>query len=274
MTAAAKAPAGSGDQLGLEVKSGVPAVRGEVTAAIEHAPAATPVSIEQLMQLALEKGAGVDALERLVSLKERMEDRKAGLDFANAMAAFQSECPRIKKSSTAKITTGGGGAYSYTYAELDEIAATVNPILFKHGLSYSWDSAIDKNILTCICIIRHVHGHSTRTTFSLPTDSASAMSAQQKVAAALTFAKRQSLVAALGLVTTDEDTDAVTREIDPTPVNAAQLKELEALIGDADLDIVRFLKFLGIEHLKDLPRSRLDEAKAAIVQRKRRKEAK
>ena len=280
MTATKTQSAGSGEQLGLEagVKTGVPAVRGEKAPdAVQVSSAAGGVaSIQDLMHYALERGADVGALEKLVDLHERVTKREAALEFARAMAAFQAACPPIKKDSTAKIATRGGGSYSYTYAELDSIAGTVNPILRDNGLSYTWNSSVDEKglMLTCDCIVRHINGHSETSRFTLPIANDSAMSAQQKVAAALTFAKRQSLTAALGLVTTDEDTDAVTREVDTTPITDEQLTTLEELIDDAEIDGPRFLKFLGVTKLAELPRARFVEAKNAIAEKKRRKEGK
>lgn len=224
-------------------------------------------SITELLHLAVEKGTPVEQLAQLVELHEKMEAREAAKEFAIAMAAFQQECPSIYKSKTAKITTQGGGSYSYSYAELDHIARTVNPILAKYGLSYSWDTAIDKGFLTCICTVRHLNGHKTESRFSLPTESKSAMSEQQKYGAALTFAQRRSLSSALGLTTTDEDSEAAP-DADPTPITDDQVIELEDLIAEVKADRGRFLKFLGVEELAQLPAVRYKEAIAALSQKK------
>src|SRR5688572_25647998 len=78
----------------------------------------------RLMELAL-KGDKVDALEKLVALSERVQDRNAAREFGDAKARFQESCPPIKKTSKAKITSRKtGSSYEYDYAELDEIAQT------------------------------------------------------------------------------------------------------------------------------------------------------
>jgi hypothetical protein len=235
----------------------------------EH-PAAVAIpatsSITHLLQTAVEKGTPVEALEKLVALHERMEAREAAQAFANAMAAFQSACPSIKKSSTADIVTRKGGRYSYTYAELDEIARTVNPILAKHGLSYSWDSTVEAGMLNCVCTIRHIKGHFTTSRLSLPVASESAMSEQQKYGAALTFAQRRTLSSGLGLTTTDEDADAA--DFDRTPINAMQLIQLEDMIEDSGADKGRFLKFIGVDKLGELPAVHFEQAMNALRQKK------
>jgi hypothetical protein len=208
-------------------------------------------SMTQLLMLAVEKGTPVEQLKELVALHEHMEARDAAKEFARALAAFQAECPRIGRNKTADITTKSGSKFDYTYTSLDEVARIVNPILFKHGLSYGWDmeeAAAGK--LTVTCTLLHMNGHSRASRFTLPTESASAMSAQQKYGAALTFGQRRTLEAVLGITTTDSTPDE--QEADPTPIDDDQLYQLEDLLSESGADKARFLTFMGVERLADI----------------------
>lgn len=228
-----------------------------------------PIAVDRVTDLlheAVKHGTPVEQLEKLVALQERMEARQAAREFAAAMAAFQAECPSIKKGSTAQIVTKSGSKYGYAYAELDDIARTINPILAKHGLSYSWDSKVEKDTLTCVCTVRHAEGHSVTSSFTLPVDNPSAMNPQQKVGAALTFAQRRSLASVLGLTTTDEDTDT---EADPEPITADQRTELEDLAHEAKVDLPRFLKFMGVETLAEIRAVDYGKAMNALNQKRR-----
>jgi hypothetical protein len=187
-------------------------------------------SITELLFMAVEKGTPVAELKELVALHEHMSKRQAHQEFSQAMATFQAECRAIKRSSTAKVTTKTGGTYEFTYAELDEIARTINPILAKYGLSYSWDSKVERESLTCICTVRHINGHSETSSLTLPIENPSAMNPQQKVGAALTFAQRRTLSAALGLTTTDASPD--TKDADPTPITDDQATHVEDLLAE------------------------------------------
>lgn len=258
-----------------EVRSGMPIVREDAngTGALQSVAGGGVGSIQQLLQLAIEKGTGVEALEKLVDLHERVTAREAALEFARALAEFQSVCPPIGKVKTAQIATRSGSSYSYTYAPLDEIVRVVKPLLIARGFSYGWDSVVNGGMLTCTCTLRHINGHSVPSSFTLPIENPSAMSPQQKVGAALTFAQRKTLESVLGLNTTEDDTDAVAREVDPTPITADQVEQIEDLLADAEIDVNRFLRFLGIARLVELPAVRFEEAKAAIAEKKRRKEA-
>jgi ERF superfamily len=229
-------------------------------------PRTAAVSMTELLYMAVEKGTPVEALEKLVALHERMSQQQAQQDFANAMARFQAECPSIKRSSTANFATRQGGKMSYTFAELDEIAATVNPILARHGLSYTWDATVEGATLTCVCTVRHCHGHSTSSTIKLPTDSASAMSSQQKVGSAYTFARRLSLTAALGLTTTDEDLDG--RDNHAERITDEQADAIDMLIDEVKADRAKFLKYCGVESVEEIPASKFAAA-VAVLEKKR-----
>lgn len=242
------------------------AVRDMAPAAVASVQDSGSGSVAALLHLAVEKGTPVAELGKLIDLHERLEARQAAKDFADAMAKFQAECPSIKKSSKANIVTSGGGQYAYTYAELDEIARTINPILAKHGLSYTWDTNADDKMLTVICTVRHINGHSISSSFVLPVESKSAMSAQQKYGAAQTFAQRKSLSAALGLTTTDSDTDGASAN--PETINEDQQTVLGDLLKEANATPSRFFKYLGVTSLAEIRAVDYEHAKTTLERKK------
>lgn len=229
------------------------------------------VPISAILDRAVQQGMAPEALEKLVALFNQQQDRAAAREFSGAMAAFQTECPPIPKTSTASIVTKSGAKYAYTYAELDEIARTIGPYLHKHGLSYSWDSSEDKGSIVCTCIVRHANGHRETAKFACPTDSAASMSGAQRQAAALTYARRQSLVQALGLTTADTDTDAARHEpaADPTPITADQAANLKVLIDEVKPDMPKMLAYFGVESIEQIPAARFKEAVAGLEKRRK-----
>lgn len=229
--------------------------------------------ISALLHEAVRRGTPVAELKELVALYEHMEAREAQKLFAAALAQFQKLCPPIKKGSTAKITTSTGGEFKYTFAELDDIAAIVNPILAPLGLSYSWDMRLEKDLLTCTCTLRHSAGHAQPAVFACPTTTMNKVSDQQKVGGALTYAKRQSLVQVLGLTMTDDrDTDGA----DQKPISPEQLAELEAMFSKAlesrpdekkaERFRTRFFTYMGVEFLAEIPAADFKRAVSALRQ--------
>lgn len=240
----------------------VPAVAPGVALAV----ATTPMD---LLRLAMEKGASVEQLSELVKLQQTMQAHDARAAFFAAVAQFQAKCPPIRKNSNAKIVTRSGTDYTYTYAELDDIARTVNPILAELGLSYSWDAVVN-GALTVTCTLRHVAGHSEQSSCQLPVENASAMSPQQKVGAAMTFAQRRSLSSVLGLTTTDSDTDG--SEKGGETLTPQQVEQVEALLAaksvgrDASKVRARILAYAKADDVPDILADDLAKVLGALGQ--------
>jgi hypothetical protein len=169
----------------------------------ELAPA--PVNLQTmagLLTIAVEKGLSPEAMERLVNLQQRLMQQQAEEAFNIAIQRFQSACPVITKNATADA-----GKYSYNFADLPHIAATIRPHLEAAGLSYSFDSKLDTDRLRVTCTVHHIAGHSRTSTFEAKIDGPSAMSQLHKSASTLTYCRRYALTLALGLTTADTDDD-------------------------------------------------------------------
>jgi hypothetical protein len=216
----------------------------------ELVPADASPAVFALFSQALEKGAeGAGAMETLYKLYTAEREHAARLAFARALARFQSECPAVPKTSKAEIKTKTGTTYGYTYADFEQVAATISLHLQRNGLSYAFDTEAGNDTLRCICRLMHVDGHVEHSSFSLPTATASAMSAQQAVGAALTFAKRQALTAVLGLALTDPDPDGAA---DPTTITAEQAADLRALVNELGLPLPKVLAYANASSVEEI----------------------
>lgn len=243
---------GQGTSIATREAGGVPAPQEEMSG---------------LVRLAIEQNVSVDVLERLVALQERVSDRNARQAMSEAVASFQAECPSIKKGRTARIATKAGGSYSYTFASLDEIARAIRPLLHRHGLSYTWDSTTDGKTLSCTCILRHVEGGEDRATFTCPTDTKAEMSGAQATAAALTYARRQALVQVLGLTVTDDDNDGAP-PVSAEKITESQAADLAALANEVGADLPKFLKYMKVGALSEIPASEYARAVRALEKKR------
>lgn len=169
------------------------------------APVGQPPTVESMIVTAIQHGTDPATLEKLVALAERVQDRNAAAAFNRAMAAFRSECPAIVKVRTASFPTKNGGQASYNYADLSEITKVVDPVLNRHGLTYHWDTDLNGELTIATCYVSHVDGHSRSSTFRCKGAGSPLMNSAQVNASAVTFARRYSLVLALGLTTDDDD---------------------------------------------------------------------
>lgn len=229
------------------------------------------VPISAILANAVERGVGVEQMERLVALYERVQATKAIEEFATAMAGFQAACPPVNKTSTAKVTSKRtGAAFSYNYAELDEIARHIAPHMKAHGLSYTWDSEMKDGLLVCTCTVHHSKGHSRSAKFGCQIDTEAAMSASQQVGAALTYARRQTLIQALGLTTGDPDTDGARRPpVSVEKITAHQAANLDTMITSVGADKDRFMRFMGVGALADIPASEFQRAVTALESKRK-----
>lgn len=245
-------------------------------------PALPPNSngVTALIQMAIAKMDGengpsiVQTLNGLYDLHVKEQTRQAEMAFFDAFAQFQKRCPSIEKTkSSKKLDQQSGGRFDFKYAPLDEISSVVNPILSDLGLSYTWDTVIDNGQMRCVCTVRHIQGHSVSASFQCPISSNLPVGDQQKWGAVNTYARRYSLIQALGLTTTDEDPDANTG-VDRTPekISIDQQVYILDLIRETKADEGKFLNFFKIVEVQDLPATKYEQA-VQMLEAKRKKVA-
>jgi hypothetical protein len=177
---------------------------------------AKPVTVDDFIAQAIQANAPVETMERLFALHREVKADHAREAFVLAMAKFQSECPTIEKT---KHVLGKDGKVRYSFAPLDAIVSQVKAILVRNGLSYSVDAEVTATDVKATCKITHSLGHSETSSFSAPIDKEGYMTAPQKVASALTFAKRYAFTNALGILTGDEDVDATDVKTEKKPAD-------------------------------------------------------
>lgn len=165
----------------------------------------TDNSAENLISQAIQKGVDVGTMERLLAMRATIKAEVAREEFNKAMAAFQGAQSSIFKDKTVNDKYG---KKRYSYAPLDSIVRQVKDNLYENGLSYTTDAIVEDGWVTAVCKVTHTLGHSEVSNFKVPIDKDGYMSAPQKFAAALTFAKRYAFCNAFGILTGDEDTDA------------------------------------------------------------------
>jgi hypothetical protein len=220
----------------------------------ESLPASNP---GKLLEMAVERGADMDALEKLMDLQERWEARQAERDFNDALASFQAQCPPIMKRREASFK----GQHAYYFASLDDIMREIKPLLQQCGLTVSFSSDVQEGAITVRCRVAHgIHAETSEMT--VPTPSEMRVNDTQKMGAALSYARRYALCNALNIVVTDEDTDAAKLN---DPISEKQVVQLSELLEQfSNSRQSKFLAAFEINDLADLPVSRFEQARAAL----------
>lgn len=210
----------------------------------EIVPISSP---DNLLALAIEKGADLAQLEKLMDLKERYDAGIARKSFYLAMAGFQANCPSIVKKKN---------GHNYKYAPLGDIAKQIRKPLQEAALSYRFEMEHGE-IITVTCIVTHIDGHNEKATMSAPPDDSGSLQGIQSRASTVTYLQRYTLISALGLTTADEDTDG---NIPSQTITSEQITNIEALIKKVSANKAQFLKMLMVEELSDLHSSKYNGA--------------
>lgn len=117
-------------------------------------------------------------------------------ELAKALAAAQAEFKPIIKD---KVVTSG--SYKYRYADLASVREAVTPSLTKHGLAivqtFRPNGGTHQYVDT---MLMHSSGGAITSSYQIP-----ATGKQQEIGSAITYARRYSLCAILGVVAEDDD---------------------------------------------------------------------
>lgn len=205
------------------------------------AEAREPVS---MLAMAIERGMTPEVIGQLIAHQERIDSIGARRAFDQAMADAKAEIPVVLKNRT--------GHNDKRYADFAAIAAAVDPILGKYGLSYRFRTHQDERIHVT-CVLSHRGGHSEETTLAGPADATGNKNAIQAIGSTLTYLQRYSLVQALGLAASEDDNGAAAGSGDT--ITDDQAEHLRALIVETGADLPAFLAHFKIETLPELPAS-------------------
>lgn len=212
--------------------------------------AVTPMD---MLNRAVETGAGLDMVEKLMSLQERWESGQARKAFDKAIAAAKAKITPIQRNAK--------GHNDKRYADFAAIAKVVDPILSENGLSYRFRTAQSDRI-SVTCILSHEAGHSEETTLSGPADASGSKNAIQAIGSTLTYLQRYSLVQMLGLAASNDDDGKAAA--DGGTISEDQAAELIALADEVGADKRAFCEYFKIDGIAMMPAKDFDRAKIAL----------
>lgn len=118
-------------------------------------------------------------------------------NIATALCQFQAEVPPINLDREVEVKTKSGGVYKFKYATLRHIVNTIRPVLQKFNLSYTQPLQSDGSVIT---YLMHDSGEWISSTLLIKGESN-----PQGIGSAISYAKRYSLCAILGIVADDDD---------------------------------------------------------------------
>lgn len=200
-------------------------VEREDKAPMMAAPAAN--SPMGMMLAAIQQGATLEQVEKMMDLQERWEKKEAKKAYDAAFANFKAEAVQIVKGR--KVTDGP--LKNKSYAELHDVVDAVTPTLSKHGLSSSWKlTKDDKDWMEVTCYLRHVGGHEESVSMGGPPDTGGAKNAIQARASTKTYLERYTLKGITGLSEQGDDDDGRPPKADKT-ITQVQAHRLQSIVS-------------------------------------------
>lgn len=207
-----------------------------------------------IQQAAQQPDLDIAKMQQLMELKREWDKDRAAEAYSAAITEFQRKCPQIHKGR--KPVSGP----SYTYASYDDVMVVVSPILAECGIAVTFSTDCADKAIKTTCRLR-VGTHYEDHVFTIPVPEMR-VNETQKYGAALSYAKRYALQSALNIVVTDEDTDA--GNLPEATITAEQEVKLTEWIETTGTDRAKFLAFLKVGALSELPASRFENALEAL----------
>lgn len=222
-----------------------------------------PATIMEIIgRAAADPNTDIEKLERLLGLYERVSAVQAERAFSEAMNAAQAELARVAADAHNPQTKS-------RYASYPALDRAIRPIYARHGFSLSFDTGegAPADMVRVVCYVAHTEGHKRAYHVDMPADGKGAkggdvMTKTHATGAAMSYGQRY-LLKLIFNIAVGEDTDGN----DPFPgdkISQAQVDDLIALMDEVGADRTRFLNYLRVQGLSDLPAKRLKDAVAAL----------
>lgn len=171
---------------------------------IQPEPQQNPL-VSFIIRASQDDSVDVSKLRELLTLKKEQEEQEAKRQFIQSLHNFQAECPQITRSGGIIVNN----VLRSRYSPYEDTMKVVRPYMQKWGFSESFDTQVNEagQICAVTCTLSHVGGHSVQSTFPVTPDASGSKNSIQAIGSALSYGKRYSLGAVLGLVFTNEDDD-------------------------------------------------------------------
>lgn len=224
--------------------------------------------IAMIERAARDPNVDIDKMERLWSMKERMDASRAKAAFDSALSEMQPKLPVVHKNGKITIKDKNDAEkviQSTPYGLFEDINIAVIPILAEHGFAISFRTSADGKVKVT-AILSHREGHREETSLELMHDSTGSKNSVQAIGSSVSYGKRYTMCAILNITIKGEDDDA--KKAGEVPISEEQEKEINDLILDTKTDVRKFLQYIGAQAIYEIPASHFNKAKRALEGKK------
>lgn len=149
-----------------------------------------------ISRAAADPACDMDKMERLLSMKERIDKEENSRQFNSDMASMQIEMPSIAERGT---------GHNIKYATFEDINDVAKPIMSKYGFAVSFKVVETDKGVRVTGLLLHRSGHREETEMTFPSDTSGSKNAVQAIGSSISYAKRYIMCAMLNITTRGED---------------------------------------------------------------------
>lgn len=206
--------------------------------------------------------SNVAALDKLLGVYERLDDKRAEREFASAFVALQTDLPVI----VADTVIPNRGKYS----RFEDVMHIVGPLLAKHGFSVSFSMDFKENRIVETCHLKHIGGHSQSNSFAVRAGGKADSDTQADCKAATT-AKRNALLNCLNIVIRQ---DAMQNEegdasLEGGPIPPDKVVYIRELLEETKSDVGKFLAMAGVDRVEEIGTGQYDTLVRALLMKRK-----
>lgn len=230
--------------------------------------------LHMIERVARDPEADIDKFERLVAVKERMEQQEREKAFNAAMSAAQAEMAPVVRDRKNTHTHS-------TYATLEAISEAIRETYTKNGFSLSFGAEPSEiqGHYRIYCICAHQSGFQRRYEADLPADVAGSQGKTNKTAiqgfgSTMSYGRRYLTLLIFNIALKDEDDDGNAAGVETiSPEQAIDIRGALEEIAEAEeievgATVANFCKYMRVETIDKIPQDQFDKATAALKQKR------
>lgn len=202
-------------------------------------------------KVALDPNINVEKMTKILDMQERILNKQAFCEFNQAMVLAMGLIPSIERHNKGQ---------SNKFATFENINKIVKPILKKHGLFITFRTEFQSDdFLLITAKITHLSGHTEETSMRFPFDNSGNKNDIQAVGSSISYGKRYTMSALLGIATHGEDDDGFSTS---KTIGEKDIIRLNDGLDKSDIKLAVLCEYMDVDRLSDI---KVDTFNNAIV---------
>lgn len=173
-------------------------------------PVQVDASPDNMIMIALQSGRSMEEIGKLIELRNNEIARLAQLEFNKAKSTFQGLVSPVYRNRLVNYpnkpnASGVVTHTTYVHEDLAAIELAIKTHCKELGFTYDWKTRYEGDWIYVKCVLRHTNGHSESDELRAKSDKSGGKNDIQSEASTMTYLRRYSLKAVLGLSSEDDD---------------------------------------------------------------------